>query len=374
MRLNSVRAPGVSGLEGRLRSTLTPAGCSGNSKRVDLLIFLLRSSCVVLVAALWSGCDEQACVLHSECESGEVCHLGECRQACGDDVDCPIDLECASGACLVPDPNRRFVCEVDAGCPEAGPDTAVPDAAVSDALVLDAAVLDAVAADARPDVAAPDVAAADATLDGGDGALADGQISDGDVSDADASAADGDLPDGEAPDGDVPDGTAGDGAVPDGSAEDAGPDAATPDGDVEPPLLDFSGVYAVTHTVVLSSGRDYVVGDVEHTIVTLESLGGTRYRLAVFDQQGEDAFAVTELDFAAPDATHYQFEYMLSMEVAPGCRRTDLRFQRGTFSRVRMDEWALEGDEDLSAAFEGEGCNGDPFLAQFQVNWVPIPR
>ena len=268
----------------------------------------------------FAGCDQDRCLLHSDCTSGEICLTGTCVQSCGDDLDCPVDRVCSSGGCVTPDPNARVRCASDAGCTDAGADASdAGDAGGS----TDAAPI--------PDGAEP-------TPDGAEPADL-GSASDGDV-------------------GPIPDGLPGDGFV-------------APD--VRPPPIDLSGVFAVRSEVTLTSSREFDVGDEAHTIVTLVFLRGSVYRMEVRDQQGTELFVVAELDFASPDSGTYQFSYPLEAADPPdGCARTDERFQRGRFTGD--GPFQLDGDEDLRIVFAGDDCGEDDAMVQQHIEWRPVPR
>ena len=296
----------------------------------------------------------------------------------------------------MPGPDTRPRCG-DGGCPDAGDADAATDAAGEDARIPDAARPDAARLDAaRADRGATDLGVNDGGVtDGGDGG--DGDI--GDIGDTDALGSDGGSPDaGDAAPtdaGSMDAAAGGDGMIDpgsrdalaaDGAATDAalGPDAGTVDGaasDAVPmdgarpaPDAPLAGLYAVTHTVTLSGDRSFVPGAAENTIVTLTGRGPGTYRMEVFDPDGTPLFAVDDLDFAAPEAGRYQFEYALVHPDPPaGCSRMDRHFQRGTFEGVEPSVH-LAADEDLQVQFEGEGCRAEPFLVRFAVRWVPIPR
>ncbi len=322
-----------------------------------------RWRCALFLLALGlAACAEDACLLNSECAADEICRSGHCEAACDDDTDCPADRLCSGGACLAPDPNARPRCP-DGGCVDGAPADAAADAAAAEdaAPRLDAAPrvdaaspTDAGSGDAG-DGFVPDGGGVDGALDAGDGAA-------GDAARADATAGDGAPPDGAPLDG-----------GPDSGAVDGGPaDAAALDGDL-PPLARLGGTYAITHTVALSGSRDFPQGQVTNTIGTLVHRAGLRYRLEVFDPEGASLFVVDELDFTAPEAGRYQFEYARAVPDAPaGCARVDRRFQRGLLVGD-APPFRLEADEDLEIRFAGEDCRAEDALVRFTVRWVPIP-
>ncbi len=284
-----------------------------------------------LLVAFLAGCDQDRCLLHSDCPSGEVCTDGACRVACSVSEDCPLESYCESGACVSLAPGQERPCESDDGCPEAS------DATTDDAGPLADAVVTPDASVVTPDAASLDAVAGDAaTVDGGDAAESDA-VSDGGVE---------------------PDGPEMDGFVPP---------------DVLPPVIDLSGVYAVRHEVRLTGSRDYAVGDVFHTIVTLHFVGGSAYRMEVRDQQGGQLFVEDALDFTSPEPGRYQFEYTRDGDAPPdGCVQRDVRFQRGTVDDV--GPYVLAGTEDLNVEFEGEACAASDATVQFDVEWNPVPN
>src|SRR5262249_10272886 len=50
--------------------------------------------------------------------SGETCYAGQCRKTCSTDADCPKELACSSGVCLVPgcEPTPETCDGVDNDC------------------------------------------------------------------------------------------------------------------------------------------------------------------------------------------------------------------------------------------------------------------
>ncbi len=70
---------------------------------------LLSRVCVVLIAAVASGCVETAeCDESLRCPEGEVCYEFECRPRCEEDADCGEEAECLDCVDSETDDNRCF--------------------------------------------------------------------------------------------------------------------------------------------------------------------------------------------------------------------------------------------------------------------------
>lgn len=304
------------------------------------------------MSALW-GCTE-TCLLNGECAPDQVCLEGDCRLTCSADRDCPSEQFCFGGGCRGLVAGEVPPCRDDAGCADAEVDAAPPgDMGVEP---FDMALVDLGASvDRGP--------SADLAIDGG--------VSDFDgVPDAeptDAGLSDGDL-DGEPLDGDLLDGDLPDGDLLDGDLDGGLPDVFLVDGGVG---VDLGGLYAVTSTVVVATGGDLSAGDVIHRIHRLVLLGGSRYRIEVFDTEGEPVLTA-EADFAAPEGQdRYQFEYTLPLPAPDGCLGAEVRFQRGNYAAAPAGS-RLMAAEERTIRYDGDDCPAG-HLVRLDVVWSPLP-
>ncbi len=139
-------------------------------------------------------------------------------------------------------------------------------------------------------------------------------------------------------------------------ANDAEVDASGDSGASDVPMAegvaDLTGIFAVTRTVSVGELAEHEAS----TLVTVEHLGGTRYRLSFRDSGGNDLHAVDAR--YEEDGEDYELEYTHDTPAGEaGCGERARSFERG--QRVAEDGRvsALAGQETLNVSPLGEGCD-----------------